>query len=91
MHTERPFGDLVSVTAGWNYGTDRYSPFFKATITAAIPPGDHGPPAVRPAAPFIENQPRSRDSRTRCPLLRSDTSGHARRVGAAAEVGSVRG
>jgi hypothetical protein len=23
------------VTAGWNYGTDNYSPFFRATITTA--------------------------------------------------------
>jgi hypothetical protein len=40
MYAERRFGDLVipsSVTAGWNYGTDRYSPFFKATITTAAP------------------------------------------------------
>jgi hypothetical protein len=40
MHAERHFGDLVipsRVTAGWNYGTDRYSPFFNATITTAIP------------------------------------------------------
>ncbi len=40
MHEERRFGDLVipsRVTAGWNYGTDRYSPFFKATITTASP------------------------------------------------------
>jgi hypothetical protein len=40
MHEERRFGDLVipsRVTAGWNYGTDRYSPFFKATITSAVP------------------------------------------------------
>jgi hypothetical protein len=38
MHEERRFGDLVipsRVTAGWNYGTDKYSPFFKATITTA--------------------------------------------------------
>ena len=25
------------VAAGWNYGTDHYSPFFKATITTASP------------------------------------------------------
>ena len=40
MHEERRFGDLVipsRVTAGWNYATDTYSPFFTATITAAIP------------------------------------------------------
>lgn len=40
MHAERRFGDLVipsRVTAGWNYGTDKYSPFFKATITSASP------------------------------------------------------
>lgn len=40
VHEERRFGDLVipsRVTAGWNYGTERYSPFFKATITTAIP------------------------------------------------------
>lgn len=40
MHEERRFGDLVipsRVTAGWNYGTDKYSPFFKATITTATP------------------------------------------------------
>ncbi len=40
MHAERGFGDLVipsRVTAGWNYGTDKYSPFFKATMTTAIP------------------------------------------------------
>jgi hypothetical protein len=38
MHEERRFGGLVipsRVTAGWNYGTDKYSPFFKATITTA--------------------------------------------------------
>jgi hypothetical protein len=38
MHEERRFGDLVipsRLTAGWNYGTDKYSPFFKATITTA--------------------------------------------------------
>jgi hypothetical protein len=23
------------MTAGWNYGTDKYSPFFNATITTA--------------------------------------------------------
>ena len=43
MHAERGFGDLVipsRVTAGWNYGTDKYSPFFKATITTAIPLSD---------------------------------------------------
>jgi hypothetical protein len=40
VHEERRFGDLVipsDVTAGWNYDTDRYSPFFRATITTAIP------------------------------------------------------
>jgi hypothetical protein len=40
MHEERRFGDLVipsRVIAGWNYGSDKYSPFFKATITTAIP------------------------------------------------------
>ena len=40
MHAERRFGDLVIpslVSAGWNYGTDHYSPFFKATITTASP------------------------------------------------------
>jgi hypothetical protein len=40
MHEERRFGDLVipsRLTAGWNYGTDKYSPFFKATITTANP------------------------------------------------------
>lgn len=40
MHEERRFGDLVipsRVTAGWNYGTDGYNPFFKAMITAAGP------------------------------------------------------
>ena len=40
VHEERRFGDLVvpsRVTAGWNYGTDNYSPFFKATITTASP------------------------------------------------------
>lgn len=40
MHAERRFGDLVipsRVAAGWNYGTDHYSPFFKATITTASP------------------------------------------------------
>jgi hypothetical protein len=40
MHAERRFGDLVipsRVTAGWNYGTDTYSPFFKATIATACP------------------------------------------------------
>ena len=40
VHEERRFGDVVipsRVTAGWNYGTDGYSPFFKATITTAIP------------------------------------------------------
>jgi hypothetical protein len=40
MHTEGRFSDLVipsRVTAGWNYGTDRYSPFFKATIKTAVP------------------------------------------------------
>ena len=40
MHEERRFNDLVipsRVTAGWNFGTERYSPFFKATITTAIP------------------------------------------------------
>ena len=40
MHEERRFGDLVipsRVTAGWSYGTDKYSPFFKATITTATP------------------------------------------------------
>ncbi|MBV8997857.1 MAG: hypothetical protein JO304_02290 [Solirubrobacterales bacterium] len=38
MHEERRFGDLVipsRVSAGWNYGTDTYRPFFSATITAA--------------------------------------------------------
>jgi hypothetical protein len=38
MHEDRRFGDLVipsRLTAGWNYGTDKYSPFFKATITTA--------------------------------------------------------
>ena len=38
VHEQRRFGDLVipsQVTAGWNYRTDRYSPFFKATITTA--------------------------------------------------------
>ena len=38
MHEERRFDDLVipsRLTAGWNYGTDKYSPFFKATITTA--------------------------------------------------------
>jgi len=25
------------VSAGWNYGTGHYSPFFKATITTASP------------------------------------------------------
>jgi hypothetical protein len=38
MHEERRFGDLVIpslVTVGWNYGTDKYTPFFKATITTA--------------------------------------------------------
>jgi hypothetical protein len=38
MHEERRFGDLVipsRLTAGWNYGTDKYSPFFKATIATA--------------------------------------------------------
>jgi hypothetical protein len=40
VHEERRFGDLVipgHLTAGWNYGTDRYSPFFRATITMASP------------------------------------------------------
>jgi hypothetical protein len=40
IHAERRFGDLVipsRVTAGWNYGTDHYSPFFRATITTASP------------------------------------------------------
>jgi hypothetical protein len=40
VHEERRFGDLVipsRLTAGWNYGTDSYSPFFKATITGAVP------------------------------------------------------
>jgi hypothetical protein len=40
MHAERRFGDLVIpslVSAGWNYGTDHYSPFFKATVTTANP------------------------------------------------------
>jgi hypothetical protein len=40
MHAERHFADLVipsRVSAGWNYGTYRYSPFFKTTITTAIP------------------------------------------------------
>ena len=40
MHEEQRFGDLVipsRVTAGWHYGTDTYSPFFKATITTASP------------------------------------------------------
>ena len=40
VHEERRFGDLVipsRVTAGWHYGTDNYSPFFKATITTAVP------------------------------------------------------
>jgi hypothetical protein len=40
VHEERRFGDLVipsRLTAGWNYGTDSYSPFFKATITTAVP------------------------------------------------------
>ena len=39
VHEERRFGDLVipsRMTAGWNYGTDKYSPFFKATITTAV-------------------------------------------------------
>lgn len=38
MHEERRFGDLVipsRLTAGWNYGTDKYSLFVKATITTA--------------------------------------------------------
>lgn len=37
---ERRFGDLVipgRVTAGWNYGTETYSPFFDAEITTAVP------------------------------------------------------
>lgn len=40
IHAERRFGDVVipsRVSAGWNYGTDRYSPFFKATIATAVP------------------------------------------------------
>jgi hypothetical protein len=40
IHEERRFGDLVipsRVTAGWNYGTERYNSFFKATITTANP------------------------------------------------------
>jgi hypothetical protein len=40
MHAEGRFADLVipsRVIAGWNYGTDNYSPFFKATITTASP------------------------------------------------------
>ena len=40
VHEERRFGDLVipsRLTAGWRYGTDEYSPFFKATITTAVP------------------------------------------------------
>ncbi|MGN6168056.1 MAG: DUF6544 family protein [Solirubrobacteraceae bacterium] len=40
IHEERRFGDLVipsRVTAGWNYGTEKYNPFFNATITTVIP------------------------------------------------------
>jgi hypothetical protein len=40
MQEERRFGGLMipsPVTAGWNYGTANYKPFFKATITTAIP------------------------------------------------------
>lgn len=40
VHEERRFGDLVipsRLVAGWHYGTEAYSPFFKATITAAGP------------------------------------------------------
>ena len=40
VHEERRFGDLVipsHLTAGWHYGTEAYSPFFKATISTASP------------------------------------------------------
>jgi Family of unknown function (DUF6544) len=40
VHEEGRFGDLVipsRVSAGWNYGTNKYRPFFKATISAAVP------------------------------------------------------
>ncbi len=38
IHAERRFGDLVlpsELTIGWWYGTDRYRPFFEATIQDA--------------------------------------------------------
>jgi hypothetical protein len=40
VHEEQRFGRLVlpgRITAGWGYGTDKYGPFFRATITTAKP------------------------------------------------------
>jgi hypothetical protein len=40
MYEERRFGDLVipsRLIVGWNYGTDKYIPFFKAAIATARP------------------------------------------------------
>lgn len=40
IHEEQRFGELLlprRLTAGWGYGTDKYVPFFNATITTARP------------------------------------------------------
>jgi uncharacterized protein DUF6920 len=64
IHAERRFGDLVlpsSASVGWWFGTPRYTPFFRADITAVTPtpegrllyvPGG-GPREPRPNTPRL--------------------------------------
>jgi hypothetical protein len=43
VHGDADFGDVVipaSLEVGWWFGTPRYRPFFRATVTAAVSSGD---------------------------------------------------